>query len=115
VYICHYVCINEHNDIYQMYRDLQCCFSKDESCNGVSQIDKNCSDIYPINPSFYIIFASISDPKKSSFNGTCMTFDCLADNKICVSDECFQKEEKCELIGSLVPFLVGYIFPDLGR
>jgi hypothetical protein len=28
-------------------------FLKDENCSGVSQIAKNCSGIYPINPENY--------------------------------------------------------------
>jgi hypothetical protein len=36
--------------IYEMYRELQCCFSKDESCSDVSQIARYCSGVYPVNP-----------------------------------------------------------------
>ena len=50
VYIGCYMCLSGHNGIYELYRELQWRFSKDESCSGVSQIAENWSGIYPINP-----------------------------------------------------------------
>jgi hypothetical protein len=50
IYLVWYMCLNGYNCVYGTCRELQCRFSKDESCSGISQIAKNCSDIYPINP-----------------------------------------------------------------
>jgi hypothetical protein len=38
-----------------MYKELQWRFSKVVNCSGVFQIAKNCSGIYPINPSFDVL------------------------------------------------------------
>jgi hypothetical protein len=43
-------CVSGCNYIYQIYIELQCRFSKIESCGGITQIRRNCNGIYPINP-----------------------------------------------------------------
>jgi hypothetical protein len=44
------MCLIGHNDIYEMYEELQWRFSKDENMGGISQICRNYIGIYPINP-----------------------------------------------------------------